>query len=190
MSDRLAVMAGGRIEQVGPRPSCTRRRPPPMWPSSWGWRTCSRRRPRCPTAAAAAGARWASSSWSGRRRHRRHRRVRVVIRPEQVRRRSTGRPAPTGSPAWSERLVYRAQPQLIRLANGESLQSPGQNQGQPLSWRPRRHPPCLPADALRVLPESSAQGPLEAGAVDGGRTPPASRLPSHRGPGDRGLAPE
>jgi spermidine/putrescine transport system ATP-binding protein len=36
LSDRLAVMAGGRIEQVGTRPSCTRSRPPPTWPGSWG----------------------------------------------------------------------------------------------------------------------------------------------------------
>jgi spermidine/putrescine transport system ATP-binding protein len=36
LSDRLAVMAGGRIEQVAPRPSCTRSRPPATWPASWG----------------------------------------------------------------------------------------------------------------------------------------------------------
>ena len=102
MSDRLAVMAGGRIEQVGPRPSCTRRRRPRTWPGSSGWPTSWGRRPAGPPAAGTAGCGWASSSC---------RRPAATPAPAATSRWSsapsgwswspTARPAPTGSRGWS-----------------------------------------------------------------------------------------
>jgi spermidine/putrescine transport system ATP-binding protein len=103
----------------------------------------------------------------------------VVIRPERVRLEEYGSTGPNRVPGMVERLVYQgaATQLVIRLANGESLQALVQNQGQPLSWRQGTAIAVhLPADALRVLPESSAHGPLEAraeaGAVDG--APPSA----------------
>ena len=110
MSDRLAVMAGGRIEQVGPRPSCTRRRPPPMWPGSWGWPTCSRRRPRWRRRRPLPGAAGRVRAGGGRRRHRRHRRGPGGHPARAGAAGGTGRPAPTGSPAWSSGWSTRARP--------------------------------------------------------------------------------
>jgi spermidine/putrescine transport system ATP-binding protein len=119
--------------------------------------------------------------------------VRVVIRPERVQLEEYGSTGPNRVPGMVERLVYQgpATQLVIRLANGESLQALVQNQGQPLSWRQGTAIAVhLPADALRVLAESSPRVRSRPGLWTAGRTPPASRLPSHQGPCDRGPCPE
>jgi spermidine/putrescine transport system ATP-binding protein len=174
MSDRLAVMAGGRIEQVGP-PAELYEAPATTYVAGFlgvanlltataGSRDGGRRRLRLGEFdLEAAGGDTAASG-----------EVRVVIRPERVQLEPYGTTGPNRVPGMVERLVYQgpATQLVIRLANGESLQALVQNQGQPLSWRQGTAIAVhLPADALRVLPESPAQGPLEAGAVDGGPHP-------------------
>ena len=57
-----------------------------------------------------------------------------------------------------ERLVYLGPSTqlVVRLANGASLQALVQNQGRPVSWQQGTAIAVhLPADALRVLPESA-----------------------------------
>jgi spermidine/putrescine transport system ATP-binding protein len=175
MSDRLAVMAGGRIEQVGP-PTELYEAPATTYVAGFlgvanlfpATAALSDGGGRCRLRVGefeleAAGGDTAATG-----------EVRVVIRPERVRLEEYGSTGPNRVPGMVERLVYQgpATQLVIRLANGESLQALVQHQGQPLSWRQGTAIAVhLPADALRVLPESSAQGPLEAGAVDGGPHP-------------------
>jgi spermidine/putrescine transport system ATP-binding protein len=177
MSDRLAVMAGGRIEQVGP-PTELYEAPASTYVAGFlgvanlfsatagardGGGRCRLRLGEFELEAAGG-----DTAASGE--------VRVVIRPERVRLEEYGSTGPNRVPGMVERLVYQgpATQLVIRLATGESVQALVQNQGQPLAWRQGTAIAVhLPADALRVLAASSAQGPLEAGAVDGGSHPPS-----------------
>jgi len=159
MSDRLAVMAGGRIEQVG-APAELYEEPATTYVAGFlgvgqpvpGHRRGRRRRRPLPAAPGefeltAAGGHTSSSG-----------EVRVVIRPERVQLEPYGTTGPNRVPGMVERLVYQgpATQLIVRLANGESLQALVQNQGQPLSWRQGTAIAVhLPADALRVLPESA-----------------------------------
>ena len=112
MSDRLAVMAGGRIEQVGP-PTELYEEPATTYVAGFlgvanlfsaHGRAVRRRRP-----LPAAGGRVRAGG--GRRRHRRHAaRSGWSSGPSGCGWRSTGRPAPTGSRAWSSGWSTRARP--------------------------------------------------------------------------------
>jgi spermidine/putrescine transport system ATP-binding protein len=157
MSDRLAVMAGGRIEQVG-APAELYEAPASTYvagflgvanlmaavsnpiPDGGG---CRLRLGEFELEAAAG-----HTGASGQ--------VRVVIRPERVLLEPYGSAGPNRMPAMVERLVYQgpATQLVVRLANGEPLQALVQNQGQELPWRQGSAVAVhLPADALRVLPE-------------------------------------
>ena len=159
MSDRLAVMAGGRIEQVG-APSQLYEEPattyvagflgvanlfPAMAGGPDGGGRCRLRLGEFELAAAGG-----DTGSSGE--------VRVVIRPERVQLEPYGSTGPNRVPGMVERLVYQgpATQLVVRLANGESLQALVQNQGQPLSWQQGTAIAVhLPPDALRVLPGSA-----------------------------------
>jgi spermidine/putrescine transport system ATP-binding protein len=158
MSDRLAVMAGGRIEQVGP-PAELYEAPATTYVAGFlgvanlltataGSRDGGRRRLRLGEFdLEAAGGDTAASG-----------EVRVVIRPERVQLEPYGTTGPNRVPGMVERLVYQgpATQLVVRLANGESLQALVQNQGQPLSWQQGTAIAVhLPAEALRVLPDPS-----------------------------------
>jgi spermidine/putrescine transport system ATP-binding protein len=170
MSDRLAVMAGGRIEQVGP-PTELYEAPATTYVAGFlgvanlfpatarggghGGGRCRLRLGEFDLEAAGG-----DTAATGD--------VRVVIRPERVRLEAYGSTGPNRVPGMVERLVYQgpATQLVVRLANGESLQALVQNQGQPLSWQQGTAIAVhLPPDALRVLPETSP-------------TP----LPAHRAP--------
>jgi spermidine/putrescine transport system ATP-binding protein len=159
MSDRLAVMAGGRIEQVG-APAELYEAPANTYvagflgvanlmaavsnpiPDGGG---CRLRLGEFELEAAAG-----HTGASGQ--------VRVVIRPERVLLEPYGSAGPNRMPAMVERLVYQgpATQLVVRLANGEPLQALIQNQGQDLPWRQGSAVAVhLPPDALRVLPEPS-----------------------------------
>jgi spermidine/putrescine transport system ATP-binding protein len=157
MSDRLAVMAGGRIEQVG-APAQLYEEPATTYVA--GFLGVANLFPATATGAdggrcrlrlgefevEAAGGDTGSSG-----------EVRVVIRPERVQLEPYGTTGPNRVPGMVERLVYQgpATQLVVRLANGESLQALVQNQGQPLSWRQGTAIAVhLPPDALRVLPEA------------------------------------
>jgi spermidine/putrescine transport system ATP-binding protein len=159
MSDRLAVMAGGRIEQVGP-PAELYDEPASTYVAGFlgvanlftatasgrdGGGSCRVRLGEFELEAAGG-----DTGASGE--------VRVVIRPERVRLEDYGTTGPNRVPGMVERLVYQgpATQLVVRLANGEPLQALVQNQGQPISWQQGTAIAVhLPADALRVLPESA-----------------------------------
>ena len=159
MSDRLAVMAGGRIEQVGP-PAELYDEPASTYVAGFlgvanlftatasgrdGGGSCRVRLGEFELEAAGG-----DTGASGE--------VRVVIRPERVRLEDYGTAGPNRVPGMVERLVYQgaATQLVVRLANGEPLQALVQNQGQPISWQQGTAIAVhLPADALRVLPESA-----------------------------------
>jgi spermidine/putrescine transport system ATP-binding protein len=160
MSDRLAVMAGGRIEQVG-SPAELYEAPASSYVAGFlgvaNLFTATAALPdgggRCRVRVGefdleAAGG---DTSATGE--------VQVVIRPERVRLEPYGSTGPNRVPGMVERLVYQgpATQLVVRLANGESLQALVQNQGQPMSWQQGTAIAVhLPADALRVLPDPSA----------------------------------
>jgi spermidine/putrescine transport system ATP-binding protein len=160
LSDRLAVMAGGRIEQVG-TPAELYERPASTYVAGFlGLANL--------LAATAAGrasdgrcrlrlgefdlhAAGGDTAASGE--------VRVVIRPERVRLEPYGSAGENRLPGMVERLVYQGSSTqlVVRLAHGEALQALVQNQGAPLPWRQGTAVAAhLPADALRVLPDASA----------------------------------
>jgi spermidine/putrescine transport system ATP-binding protein len=160
MSDRLAVMAGGRIEQVG-APAQLYEEPATTYVAGFlgvanlfaataggldGGGRCRLRLGDEFELTAAGGDTGATGE------------VRVVIRPERVQLEPYGSTGPNRVPGMVERLVYQgpATQLVVRLANGESLQALVQNQGQPLSWRQGTAIAVhLPPDALRVLPASA-----------------------------------
>jgi spermidine/putrescine transport system ATP-binding protein len=171
MSDRLAVMAGGRIEQVG-APAELYEEPATTYVA--GFLGVANLFPATARGADGGGrcrlrlgdfdleAAGGDTAASGE--------VRVVIRPERVQLEPYGSTGPNRVPGMVERLVYQgpATQLVVRLANGESLQALVQNQGQPLSWQQGTAVAVhLPADALRVLPESAAQRPPGAGSGEG-----------------------
>jgi spermidine/putrescine transport system ATP-binding protein len=159
MSDRLAVMAGGRIEQVGP-PAELYEEPATTYVAGFlgaanlltatsggrdGGGRCRVRLGEFELEAAGG-----DTAASGE--------VQVVIRPERVRLEDYGTTGPNRVPGMVERLVYQgsATQLVVRLANGAPLQALVQNRGQPISWQQGTAIAVhLPADALRVLPESA-----------------------------------
>jgi spermidine/putrescine transport system ATP-binding protein len=158
MSDRLAVMAGGRIEQVG-SPSELYEEPATTYVAGFlgvanlmaataGGHDGGRCRLRLGDFdLEAAGGDTAATG-----------EVRVVIRPERVRLEPYGTTGPNRVPGMVERLVYQgpATQLVVRLANGDPLQALVQNQGEPLSWEQGTAIAVhLPPDALRVLRESA-----------------------------------
>jgi spermidine/putrescine transport system ATP-binding protein len=155
MSDRLAVMAGGRIEQVG-APTELYEEPATSYVAGFlGVANL--------LAATAAGpgpdggcrlrlgefdlrAAGGDTAATGE--------VRVVIRPERVLLEPYGTTGPNRVPGMVERLVYQgsATQLVVRLANGESVQALVQNQGRPVPWQQGTAVAThLPPDALRVL---------------------------------------
>ena len=158
MSDRLAVMSGGRIEQVG-SPTELYEEPATTYVAGFlgvanlfsataggdGGGRCRLRLGEFDLEASGG-----DTAASGE--------VRVVIRPERVRLEPYGTTGPNRVPGMVERLVYQgpATQLVVRLATGEPLQALVQNQGEPLSWAQGTAIAVhLPPDALRVLRESA-----------------------------------
>jgi spermidine/putrescine transport system ATP-binding protein len=158
MSDRLAVMSGGRIEQVG-SPTELYEEPATTYVAGFlgvanlfsataggdGGGRCRLRLGEFDLEA--SGGETAATG-----------EVRVVIRPERVRLEPYGTTGPNRVPGMVERLVYQGPSTqlVVRLATGEPLQALVQNQGEPLSWTQGTAIAVhLPPDALRVLRESA-----------------------------------
>jgi spermidine/putrescine transport system ATP-binding protein len=156
MSDRLAVMAGGRIEQVG-TPAQLYEEPASTYVAGFlgvanlmaatvagrGNGGCRLRLGEFELQATGG-----DTAASGQ--------VRVVIRPERVHLEPYGTSGPNRLPGMVERLVYQGSTTqlVVRLAHGEAVQALVQNQGQPLPWRQGTPVAAhLPPDALRVLPD-------------------------------------
>jgi spermidine/putrescine transport system ATP-binding protein len=158
MSDRLAVMSGGRIEQVG-SPSELYEEPATTYVAGFlgvanlfsataggdGGGRCRLRLGEFDLEASGG-----DTAATGE--------VRVVIRPERVRLEPYGTAGPNRVPGMVERLVYQgpATQLVVRLASGDPLQALVQNQGEPMSWTQGTAIAVhLPPDALRVLRESA-----------------------------------
>jgi spermidine/putrescine transport system ATP-binding protein len=171
MSDRLAVMRDGRVEQVG-TPAEVYEQPATAWVASFlglanlfdaealgpdgdGGCRLGVARAQLRAAAGDVGA-------SGP--------VKVVIRPERVRLEPAGDAAPNRLPGRVERVLYLGPvTQLtVGLAAGATVTAVVANDGGAAGWRQGDEVAAhLPAEALRVLPT----GP--EGAGDGGEAAPA-----------------
>ena len=161
MSDRLAVMSNGRVEQIG-TPSDVYEEPTTAYVADFlgvsnlmdadGTGAGARAGRRSGSANSTSSAGQGDTDVRGD--------VKIVIRPERVRLTSPrGRPARTASPGMVERVVYvgSIMQVIVHLAPGQTLQAWVQNQGEGLPYGAgrSRSPSHLPADALRVLMDTS-----------------------------------
>ena len=162
MSDRLAVMARGQIEQLG-TPREVYEEPETAFVADFlgvsnliGARSDGRGRVTVGVSELAAekGAVGASGH------------VRLTIRPERVRIEPAGSAGPNRLPATVERLVYLGSTTqvLLRLEGGERLQGLFANSGEALPFGEDGHVTVhLPRDALRVIAEEpTAASPAAA----------------------------
>ena len=174
LSDRLAVMRGGRVEQVG-TPAEVYQEPASTYVADFlgvanlmpahadGSAGEGRCRVRLGEFAFDAG-----QGETGARGE-----VNVVIRPERVRLEPHGSVGANRMPGMVERLVYLGPVTqlIVRLAHGEAVQAVVQNGGEALPWRQGTPVAAhLPADALRVLrgDGSAGDGPLGGASEAGG----------------------
>jgi spermidine/putrescine transport system ATP-binding protein len=155
MSDRLAVMSGGRIEQIG-TPGDVYREPKNGYVAEFiGVSNLMTATATGPNGEGACRVKLGDFELTAMRGDTSAQGdVRVVIRPERVRLEPHGTPGENRVPGMVERLVYLGSTTqlLVRLAAGETIQAVVQNdtdttpyeQGTPVSAH-------LPPDALRVL---------------------------------------
>jgi spermidine/putrescine transport system ATP-binding protein len=161
MSDRLAVMSNGRVEQIG-TPSDVYEEPTTAYVADFlgvsnlmdaeaegldGHRLAAKVRLGEFELAAGQGDTDARGS------------VKIVIRPERVRLEETGATGQNRVPGMVERVVYVGSTMqvFVHLAPGQSLQAWVQNTGEGLPYA-QGHPVSvhLPPDALRVLMDTGA----------------------------------
>jgi spermidine/putrescine transport system ATP-binding protein len=165
MSDRLAVMNGGQVEQVGV-PRDVYEDPETVFVADFlgvsnlmdaTARGASDGRSRVDVGRFELEAR-AGGSVQGP--------AKIVIRPERVELEPHGSPAgPNRLPGMVERLVYvgSAVQVIVRAATGETLQALLQNTGGNIPYEQGTPVQVhLPADALRVLPADRGSRPEEA----------------------------
>jgi spermidine/putrescine transport system ATP-binding protein len=168
MSDRLAVMAGGRIEQAG-TPAEVYEEPATTFVADFlGVSNLMSARAegnagdgRCRirlgefTLVACHG----ETASTGP--------VKIVIRPERVRLEPYGATGDNRLPGMVERLVYLGPVTqlIVRLAHGDTVQVVLPNGGQPVPYEQGTPVAAhLPAEALRVLPDAPAVAPAAAAA--------------------------
>jgi spermidine/putrescine transport system ATP-binding protein len=159
MSDRLAVMSNGRVEQVG-TPSEVYEEPTTTYVADFlgvsnlmdaradGADRDGRAKIRLGDFQLVAGRGDTDARGD----------VKVVIRPERVRLEESGASGENRVPGMVERVVYvgSIMQVILHLASGPTLQAWVQNQGDGLPYA-QGHPVSvhLPADALRVLIDTS-----------------------------------
>jgi spermidine/putrescine transport system ATP-binding protein len=169
MSDRLAVMSNGRVEQVG-TPSEVYEEPRTAYVADFlgvsnlmdgtcdGGDQRGRGRVRLGEFELAA----ANGDTDARGP------VKVVIRPERVRLEDGGTSAENHVPGMVERVVYVGSTMqvIVHLASGQTLQAWVQNQGDGMPYSQGQSVSVgLPAEALRVLADVGA--PSEAASGNG-----------------------
>jgi spermidine/putrescine transport system ATP-binding protein len=168
MSDRIAVMADGRVEQVAP-PREVYEEPSTVFVADFlGVSNLM-------DAEAVGGANicrlqlgdFELDATQGKTDARGS--VRVTIRPERVQLEAQEATGPNRVPGMVERLVYlgNSVQVIVHLAVGTTIQALVQNVGTEIPWKQgtpvQAH---LPADALRVLDDTGAAlAPLDEGAV-------------------------
>jgi spermidine/putrescine transport system ATP-binding protein len=171
MSDRLAVMSNGRVEQIG-TPSDVYEEPTTAYVADFlgisnlmnaeadGLDADGHAKVRLGEFALAAGQGETDARGA----------VKIVIRPERVRLEESSASGQNRVPGMVERVVYvgSIMQVIVHLAPGQSLQAWVQNQGDGLPYG-QGHPVSvhLPVDALRVLMDTGApiQTDLEGAAT-------------------------
>ncbi len=161
MSDRIAVMSNGRVEQVG-APHEVYEEPASAYVADFlgvsnlmsatgqGPDPSGRCRVRLGEFELLAGQGDTDARGA----------VRLCIRPERVRLEPGGTTGENRVPGMIERLVYVGSTiqVIVHLAPGQTLQAWVQNQGQELPWRQGTPVAVhLPAEALRVLVDTSEE---------------------------------
>ena len=166
MSDRLAVMSNGRVEQIG-SPSEVYEEPTTTYVADFlgvsnlmdgsvsGADGQGRARVQIGEFELMAGQGDTDARGDAK----------IVIRPERVRLEMAGSTGENRVPAMVERVVYvgSLMQVIVHMAPGHSLQVWVQNQGEDLPYR-QGESVCvfLPADALRVLHDSTSREELES----------------------------
>jgi spermidine/putrescine transport system ATP-binding protein len=165
MSDRLAVMSNGRVEQIG-SPSDVYEEPTTAYVADFlgvsnlmdatcdGSDADGRGKVRLGEFELAAGRGDTDARGD----------VKIVIRPERVQLEETGTTGENRVPGMVERVVYvgSIMQVIVHLAPGQTLQAWVQNQGEGLPYG-QGHPVSvhLPPDALRILVDTSVPAPAE-----------------------------
>ena len=166
MSDRLAVMANGRIQQIG-SPAQVYEEPSTAYVADFlgvsnlmeafgdGDGTVRLGDFRFTAARGECEARGA---------------IRIVVRPEQARLEEQGASGDNRMPGMVERVLYVGPviQVLVHLAHGETLQASMQNRGGDPPWQQGTAVSVhLPPDAIRVLVEETEVEADEAPATSG-----------------------
>ena len=165
MSDRLAVMSNGRVEQIG-SPSDVYEEPTTAYVADFlgvsnlmdaeadGLDADGHAKVRLGEFALAAGQGETDARGA----------VKIVIRPERVRLGESSASGQNRVPGMVERVVYvgSIMQVIVHLAPGQTLQAWVQNQGEGLPYG-QGHPVSvhLPVDALRVLMDTSEVLPVD-----------------------------
>jgi spermidine/putrescine transport system ATP-binding protein len=165
MSDRLAVMSNGRVEQIG-SPSDVYEEPTTAYVADFlgvsnlmdatagGAEAGGRGKVKLGEFELIAG--HGDTDARGD--------VKIVIRPERVLLEETGATGENRIPGMVERVVYvgSIMQVIVHLAPGQTLQAWVQNQGEGLPYA-QGHPVSvhLPVDALRILVDTSVPHPLD-----------------------------
>jgi spermidine/putrescine transport system ATP-binding protein len=165
MSDRLAVMSNGRVEQIG-TPSDVYEEPTTAYVADFlGVSNLMDATAGGPDAGGRGKVRLGEFQFvAGHGDTDAHGDVKIVIRPERVQLEETGRTGENRVPGMVERVVYvgSIMQVIVHLAPGQTLQAWVQNQGEGLPYA-QGHPVSvhLPADALRILVDTSLPAPAE-----------------------------
>jgi spermidine/putrescine transport system ATP-binding protein len=157
MSDRLAVMSNGRVEQVG-NPVAVYEEPASAYVADFlgvsnmmsGVGDGAGKVRLGDFEVTAAGGNFGAQG-----------RVRVIIRPERVDLEDQGTPGENRIPGMVERVLYVGSTiqVLVHLAHGETLQAWTQNRGGDPPWQQGTAVSVhLPAEAIRVLPDEADVG--------------------------------
>ncbi|HJS26563.1 MAG TPA: ABC transporter ATP-binding protein [Actinomycetota bacterium] len=174
MSDRLAVMSNGRVEQIG-SPSDVYEEPTTAYVADFlgisnlmdavadGMDAQRRARIRVGEFPLAAGQGDVDARGA----------VKIVIRPERVRLEETGASGENRVPGMVERVVYvgSIMQVIVHLAPGQTLQAWVQNQGEGIPYG-QGHPVSvhLPVDALRVLVDTGEPAPVDPADMEDAAT--------------------
>ena len=166
MSDRLAVMSNGRIEQIG-SPAEVYEEPSTAYVADFlGVSNLM------PAVGEGGGSvRMGDFQFTATRGDLGARGpVRVIIRPERVDLSDQGTPGDNRIPGMVERVLYVGSviQVLVHLAHGETLQAWVQNRGGDLPWQQGTAVSVhLPPEAIRVLTDETKAGDQEASPASG-----------------------
>jgi spermidine/putrescine transport system ATP-binding protein len=164
MSDRIAVMSNGRVEQVG-SPEEVYEEPQTAYVADFLGVSNLMTGDAQGRAGTAGRVKLGDFELLAERGDRDARgTVKLVIRPERVELEEQGGAGPNRIPGMVERVLYVGSTLqvLVHLAHGETLQAWIQNRGGDPPWQQGSPVTVhLPGEALRILEDTSAPAPLE-----------------------------